>query len=53
MNNASIAHHNVIYLLLLSYLGNEIYTKFITHDIVLGCVINLKVYPKVHIPLFW
>jgi hypothetical protein len=51
MNNTSTACTNFIYLLLLSYLGNKVhYIYYIEYYFCF--VINLKVYPKVHIPLF-
>jgi hypothetical protein len=36
MNNTSTTRNNIISFLLLSYLGNEIHTTFITWDIILG-----------------
>jgi hypothetical protein len=51
MNNTSTACTNIIYLLLLSYLGNKIHHIY-SIEYYFGHVINLKVYPKVHIPLF-
>jgi hypothetical protein len=49
--STSTARANVIYLLLLSYLGNKVHRIYYI-EYYFGCVINLKVYPKVHIPLF-